>query len=358
MFAERLKSLKPYVPGEQPQDRRYVKLNTNENPYPPSPRIAALLSGYDSGRLRLYPDPECRQLKEALARSRGLKPENVFTGNGSDEVLSFAFYAFFDSPRGPLLFPRHTYSFYPVYANFYNLPFTRIPLDSGLAVCLEDYLDIPSCGVIFPNPNAPTGISLGLREIRDFLDRYPGDRAVIIDEAYIDFGGESAVELLEDYPNLLVIQTFSKGRSLAGLRLGYALGQPPLIQALTQVKDSFNSYPVDALAQALGAAALEDEAYFLSCTRRIQETRNRFSFRLGRAGWRVLPSVSNFVFASRPGISGGEVYARLKEKGYLVRYFNEEGITDFVRITIGRDEDMEALAKLMEELPAPGEAEK
>jgi len=350
MLSERMKTLTPYTPGEQPQDKSYVKLNTNENPYPPTPRIHDFLCRFDIDNLRLYPDPVSRKLKEALARDKGLSTDNVFLSNSSDEALSFAFYAFFDGPRGNLLFPEFTYTFYPVYADYYGIPFTRIPLSENFTIRLEDFLAPRSCGIILPNPNAPTGIALELEEIRRFLDSYPSDRVVIIDEAYVDFGARSAVELIDSYPNLMVIQTFSKGKSLAALRLGLALGQPPLIQAISTVKDSFNSYPVDVLAQNIGVLAVEDKEYYREITGRIMDTRERFSRRLAGAGWQVLPSKTNFVFTRKPGLTGKEVYSRLKEEGFLVRYFNQPGISDFVRISIGTDPDMEALGTLMERI--------
>lgn len=347
MLSERMKYLTPYVPGEQPQDKSYIKLNTNENPFPPTPRIKEFLESFDIDRLKLYPDPVSAKLKEAIAKNKNVKTENIFVSNGSDEALSFAFYAFFDAPRGNLLFPEFTYSFYPVYADFYRIPYTRIPLDSQFNIDLDDYLERPSCGVIIPNPNAPTGIALPAADIRRFLDAYPGDRVVILDEAYVDFGAESSVELINRYPNLMVIQTFSKGRSLAALRLGYTLAQPELIRAISTVKDSFNSYPVDTLAQTIGLLAMEDEEYYRNCSRKIEETRDRFSLFLKARGWQVLPSRSNFLFARKDGYSGQEIYSRLKEKGFLVRHFGQEGIADFVRISVGTDRDMDALGELI-----------
>ncbi len=348
MLAARMNKLTPYVPGEQPRDRTYLKLNTNENPYPPSPRIKTFLEDFDVENLRLYSDPVSGDLRKAIAERHGVGLEHVFVSNGSDEALSFCFYAFFDSERGPLLFPEFTYSFYPVYCDFYQIAYERVPLDEALQVDIEAFLERPSCGLVFANPNAPTGHCLDLEDIRSLLERYPSDRVVLLDEAYIDFGGESAVKLLRDFPNLVVVQTFSKSLSLAGMRLGFVLAGAPLVEALFTVKDSFNSYPTDMLSQKIGTIAVSDGAYYETITRKIIETRDRFSARARGLGWRVLPSKANFVFVSRPGIEGETVYRRLKERGILVRHFDVDGIRDFVRITIGRPRDMERLLGEME----------
>jgi histidinol-phosphate aminotransferase len=343
MFSERLKKLIPYVPGEQPQDRKYLKLNTNENPYPPSPRIRNFLKAFDIEALRLYPDPRFRNLREKIARRYGLQKEQVFIGNGSDEILSFAFYAFFDSTRGPVLFPRFTYSFYPVYCDFYGIEYERVPLDpTTFAVDLEGLLAMPaSCGIIFANPNAPTGIGLPLEKIRSLLNAYSKEKVVIIDEAYVDYGAQSAVGLIEEHNNLLIMRTFSKSMSLAGLRLGFALGGRELIDALFTVKDSFNSYPADMLSLKIGEIAVADESYYRTITRKIIDAREYLSVELEKLGWHVLPSEANFVFAGKRGLPGREIYLRLKQEGILVRYFDIEGIKDFVRITIGKKDDME-----------------
>lgn len=347
MLAERMNSLTPYVPGEQPRDRSYVKLNTNENPYPPTPKIAEYLSRFDPEVLRLYPDPASLKLRQAIAEAEGVTADNVFAANGSDELLAFAFYAFFDGERGSLNFPEFTYTFYPVYCDLHGIPFQKIPMKKDFAINLEGFLDNPGCGSVFPNPNAPTGMALSRSRIRDLLKAYPADRVVIVDEAYIDFGAESAAPLIEEFGNLLIARTFSKGGSLAGLRLGYALGQSQLIEALTTVKDSFNSYPVDTLAQNLGVLAVQDAAYYTDINRRICDTRDLFMKDLKRQGWEVLPSLSNFVFTRKAGLSGEDIYLALREKGFLVRYFRHGGIEDFVRITIGMPEDMQALAGAM-----------
>ena len=344
MFTERLKSLTPYVPGEQPQDRRYIKLNTNENPYPPSPAVGDYLKSVDPETLRRYPDPQFNELRGALAERYGVGPEQVFVGNGSDEVLSFMFYAFFDSQEGPLLFPEFTYSFYPVYCDFYGIEFKKIALQDDFAVDIDGFLAAgPSCGIIFPNPNAPTGIGLPLAKIAHLLEHCPRDRVVAVDEAYIDFGGQSVVRLIEKHPNLIVARTFSKSMSLAGLRLGFAMGDPQLIKALYTVKDAFNSYPVDTLAQQAGLLAVKDQAYYDAVTARVIATRESFRKDLERLAWFQMPSAANFVFAGKQGISGEEIYQGLKAQGILVRYFNVDGLKNYVRITIGTPEEMAAL---------------
>lgn len=344
MLSQRMKNLKPYVPGEQPQDRSYIKLNTNENPYPPSPKIGAFLKDVDPENLRRYPDPTSLDLRRAIAARFNLDPKNVFAGNGSDEVLSFTFYAFFDSSEGDVLFPEFTYTFYPVYCDFYGIHYQRIPLANDLRVRLNDYLPPrQSCGVILANPNAPIGIALPLSEIESFMEKYPRDRVVVIDEAYIDFGGQSAVPLIKRYANLLVIHTYSKSRSLAGIRLGFALGSQPLIDALTAVKDSFNSYPIDRLAQKIGEIAISDTTYYQQLTTKIISERNRLTTALQRWNWEVPPSSANFIFARKKGLSGKDVYQTLKNNGILVRYFDIEGIRDFVRITIGTSDEINAL---------------
>jgi histidinol-phosphate aminotransferase len=339
-----MKRLNPYIPGEQPQDRKYLKLNTNENPYPPSPGIEEFLKNFDIEKLRLYSDPLSVRLRDKIAQKFGVKKEQVFVSNGSDEALSFCFYAFFDSIRGPLLFPEFTYSFYPVYCDFYDIAYEKIPLDGQFSVNIEEFLErTKSCGIIFANPNAPTGISLPIEKIRALLENYPRENIVLIDEAYIDFGGESAVELIQDFKNLLIVMTFSKGMSLAGVRLGYVIGHEDLVEALFTVKDSFNSYPADMLSQSIGEIAISDDLYYRSIREKIIETRDYFGIELEKLGWHVLPSKANFIFAEKKGLPGKEIYLNLKEKGILVRHFNIDGIRDFVRITIGTRDDMERL---------------
>ncbi len=348
MFSERFKGLKPYVPGEQPGDAEYIKLNTNENPFPPSPRIREVLSTFDLDGLRLYPDPLFKKLRKKLADKYGLTPGQVFAGNGSDEVLSFVFYAFFDSRNGNLLFPEHTYSFYPVYCDFYGITYEKIPLNPDFSIDPDSFLNRKeTCGLIFPNPNAPTGILMPLASIENMMENFPENRLVAIDEAYIDFGGESAVSLINKYDNLLVIKTYSKSMSLAGIRLGYALGCEKLIDALFAVKDSFNSYPIDVLTLKIAETAVSDMGYYDGINRKIIENREKLTVDLRRKGWDVLPSSANFVFARKEGYSGEHVYRKLKEKGILIRHFNMDGIRDFVRITIGTDSMMDALMSVL-----------
>jgi histidinol-phosphate aminotransferase len=344
MFSNRVKNLIPYVPGEQPQDKAYIKLNTNENPYPPSPHIEALLKELNIENLRLYPDPQFGDLRKAIGESYGVKSDQIFVGNGSDEVLSFVFYAFFDSADGPLLFPEFTYSFYPVYCEFYGIAYKKVPLADDFSIQIDGLLgNDTSCGIVFPNPNAPTGILISVKEIARLLDAYPKNRVVVIDEAYIAFGGESAMSLIQQYPNLLVVRTFSKSMALASARLGYAIGDEQLIEKLYTVKDSFNSYPVSMLAQQIGAIAIKDKAYYDSITQKIVDAREYLSKELTRLEWEVLPSKANFVFARKPGVEGRAIYAQLKDRGILVRYFDLDGIKDFVRITIGTRESLETL---------------
>ncbi|HDI61242.1 MAG TPA: histidinol-phosphate transaminase [Desulfobacteraceae bacterium] len=352
MFTQRFRQLAPYVPGEQPRDRQYLKLNTNECPYPPAPQIADLLRRFDPSRLRLYPDPTMMRLREAIAARHGLSPEQVFTGNGSDEVLSFCFYAFFGADLGTLRLPAFTYSFYPVYCDFYGIPYEKVPLTEAFEVDLDALCatGTAASGIIFANPNAPTGHFWPPERIAAMLKRFRSDRVVVVDEAYVDFGGESVLPLLDAHPNLLIARTLSKSLALAGLRIGYALGHPALIQALFAVKDGFNSYPLDTLAQEIGALAIAEEAYYRNIAARIAATRTRFAAALGQLGWQVLPSRANFVFARRPGIAGQTVYQTLKAEGILVRHFNPPEISDFVRITIGTDPQMDRLLAVVSRL--------
>jgi histidinol-phosphate aminotransferase len=353
MFAKRFSELHPYVPGEQPKDRAYIKLNANENPYPPSPEVQKALQSFDPALFRLYPDPDALELRTAIAGMLGcgVTAEMVFAGNGSDEVLSFIFYAFFDSDA-PLRFPEHTYSFYPVYAGYYNIPYEKVPLRSDFSIDTDGLLAGRSSGIIFANPNAPTGIFLPLPELRSLLDRYPRDRVVVVDEAYIDFGGETALPLLAEYPNLVIIRTFSKSFCFAGARLGFAVANPELIKALFTTKNSFNHFPVDVLTQRTGIAACRDAQYYRGICAEIMKTRDSFADGLRASGWEVLPSLTNFVFVRKAGLSGKEVYEKVREGGILVRYFNIPGITDFVRISIGTPGDMELLLALMRGLQA------
>jgi len=340
-------SLVPYVPGEQPKDKTYIKLNTNENPYPPSPKVTDAIKGAANADLRLYPDPTCDVLVQAAANYYGLPAEQVFVGNGSDEILAFAFAAFFD-PAKKLLFPDITYSFYKVYAKLYGLQTELIPLDEQFNVQVEAYHS-DNGGIIIPNPNAPTAQLLPLEDIRTLLESNP-NQAVIIDEAYIDFGGQSAVELITDYPNLLVVQTLSKSRSLAGLRVGFAFGSKELIEGLNRIKNSFNSYTLDRLALAGAVASFEDDAYFRETTAKVIATRERVTEQLLAIGFKVTDSKANFVFISHKAIAAKDIFQQLRDKGVLVRYFDQPRINEYLRVSIGTDEEMDAFIQAVQEI--------
>ncbi len=340
--------LTPYVPGEQPKLPNLVKLNTNENPYGPSPKALAALRGEVADSLRLYPDPSGDRLREAIAGFHGVTPGQVFVGNGSDEVLAHTFLALLKHDL-PLLFPDISYSFYPVYCGLYGIDYRQLPLSESFEIRIDDYLQ-PNGGIIFPNPNAPTGRLLALSEIERLLQAN-GDSVVVIDEAYIDFGGVSAVALVDRYPQLLVVHTLSKSRSLAGLRVGYAIGQPALIEALNRVKDSFNSYPLDRLALAGGAAAMEDRAWFDETRNKVIATRTRLVSELEALGFEVLPSAANFVFARHSQHEGAALTAALRERSIIVRHFrNPPRIAPFMRITVGTDEECAALTGALREI--------
>jgi histidinol-phosphate aminotransferase len=340
--------LHPYVPGEQPSDPNLVKLNTNENPYGPSPRALEVLRAEASERLRLYPNAESDQLRAAIAARHRLSPEHVFLGNGSDEVLAHAFHALFQHGT-PLLFPDVTYSFYPTYCELYGIPHRTIPVRADFTIDPAAYEGQGEhAGIIFANPNAPTSRALPLAEVERIVRA--SDHVVLVDEAYVDFGGESALPLVERYENLLVVQTFSKSRSLAGLRIGFAVGQPHLIEALVRVKNSFNSYPLDRLAQAAGLAALEDEAWFEDTRHKVMQTRGELAAKLTARGFEVLPSAANFVFARHPERSAESLAQALRAKGVLVRYFKKPRIEQFLRITVGRPDQCEALLSALEQL--------
>lgn len=328
-------TLKPYVPGEQPQIERLVKLNTNENPAGPSPRVLEAIRAATAESLRLYPDPTSGRLREAIAACNGLTAGQVFVGNGSDEVLAHAFLALLKHDE-PLLFPDITYSFYPVYCGLYEVRHELVPLKDDFSIAPDDYLR-GNGGIIIANPNAPTGIGLPLASIERIVAGNP-DTVVVVDEAYIDFGGESAVGLIAGHPNLLVIHTLSKSRSLAGLRVGFAMGQRELIEALERVKDSFNSYPLDRLAIAGAVAAIEDRDYFDHTRRKIIRTREKLTGELQEMGFHVLPSQANFVFARHPARDGAELSQQLRERGILVRHFKLPRIDQFLRISIGTDD--------------------
>jgi histidinol-phosphate aminotransferase len=340
-------SLEPYVPGEQPKDRKYIKLNTNENPYPPSPKVIEAIKANVNETLKLYPDPNGDELKKTLADYFGLKKEQVFVGNGSDEVLAFSFMAFFD-PNEPILFPDITYSFYPVYANIFKIDYELVPLNEDFTLPVEKLFNAQG-GVIIPNPNAPTGNYVSLEHIEEILKNNK-EKVVIIDEAYVDFGGQSAVTLIDRYPNLLVIQTLSKSRSLAGLRVGFAFGHEALINGLNSVKNSVNSYTLDKLALVGAVEAIKDDEYFQETRNKVINTRDRVTSELEKIGFNVIPSKSNFVFISHPTIKAEDLFVKLKEESILVRYFRQPRIDNFLRVSIGNDEEMDAFIKAINKI--------
>ena len=341
--------LTPYVPGEQPRLNRLVKLNTNEHPYPPSPAVLQAIAAVSGDELRRYPDPESSDLKRAFAQRHGLQPDQVFLGNGSDEVLAHVFQALLRH-EAPLLFPDVTYSFYPVWSELYGVDWRAVPLAADYSVEPGDY-SAGKGAIIVPNPNAPTGMLLPLEGLRLLLQRNP-DAVVVIDEAYIDFGGQSAVRLIPEFDNLLVVQTLSKSRSLAGLRVGVAMGSAPLIEGLERVKNSFNSYPLDILAQRAALAALDDETYFLEANQRVIASRERLVAALQGMGFSVLPSAANFVMASHQRKEASELFAALRERGIIVRYFRQPRIDNYLRITVGTDAQCDELLSALAELLA------
>ena len=340
-------SLTPYVPGEQPRMANLVKLNTNENPYGPGPAVLAAIAAANNDDLRLYPDPTALQLRQTIADYHGVAADEVFVGNGSDEVLAHAFGALLRHER-PLAFPDISYSFYPVYCGLYGIASRPVALAADFSIRIDDYLDPAIGAAIFPNPNAPTGMALSLAEIERLVAARP-DIPVLVDEAYVDFGAESAIALVKKYPNLLVSHSLSKGRGLAGLRVGYAIGQAPLIEALTRVKDSFNSYPLDRLALAGAVASFGDEAWFRQTRTKVVATRETLVRGLEGMGFEVLPSAANFVFARHTSGNAVEINANLREKGIIVRHFaRPERISNFLRITVGTDEQTTTLLAALE----------
>jgi len=345
-----VKNLVPYVPGEQPKLTKLVKLNTNENPYGPSPKAIAAMQAELGDNLRLYPDPNGERLKQAVAAFYGMRTDQVFVGNGSDEVLAHAFYGLFQHEK-PLLFPDISYSFYPVYCGLYGIDHRAVPLDDAFQIRIEDYAQ-PNGGIVFPNPNAPTGCLLGLEAIERLLQANP-DSVVLVDEAYVDFGGVSAVSLVDRYPNLLVCQTLSKSRSLAGLRVGLAIGHPQLIEALERIKNSFNSYPLDRVAIAGAAAAFEDRAYFERTCAAVIDSREKLVGELKGLGFEVLPSAANFVFARHPQRDAAQLAAGVREQGVIVRHFTAPRIAQFLRISIGTPEQNAALIEALSGLGLP-----
>ena len=339
--------LEPYVPGEQPKIEGLIKLNTNENPYPPSPKALEAIRRATDETLRLYPDPVSAELRETIAATFDLGSENIFVGNGSDEVLAHTFMGLLKQD-GPLLFPDITYSFYPVYCGLYGIEAKKIPLGDDMSVDIEAYSG-PAGAIILPNPNAPTGIALPLSDIRKLAEA-DRNRLLVVDEAYIDFGGETAAALVPEFDNILVIRTFSKSYSLAGSRVGFAIGQRPLIDALERVKDSFNSYPLDRLAQAAATAAWKDRDWFEATRSRIIMSRNQLTTDLTELGFEVLPSAANFVFARHPKHDGAKLAASLRAEAILVRHFNKPRISDYLRITVGAEDECKRLIKVLRKI--------
>lgn len=380
LISNRVRQLNPYVPGEQPKDRVYIKLNANENPYPPSPVVQKAVIDFvqkNPEKLGLYPDPDSLELHAAIAdmlnKSGGVlcrarveggevhpsdqdkipftvTPEMIYTGNGSDEVLSFVFYAFFDSSKR-FVMPQFTYSFYPVYAGFYNIPMDQVPLKEDWSLDVDEMLsraEKNQGGIIFANPNAPTSLGLTRDQVRQMIKKASSDEIFIVDEAYVDFGGESCIPLLAEFKNLVIVRTFSKSLCGAGQRLGYIVANPELVNIVTTVKNSVNHFPLDAVAQVSGKAACGDVAYYAETSRKVTQVRDDFYNFLCDKGFYVLKSQTNFLFAKHPSISGDELYQKVKAQGLLIRHFNTPGIEDFVRITIGTPEQMSELRKAIE----------
>ncbi|MGQ1457383.1 histidinol-phosphate transaminase [Acinetobacter baumannii] len=348
-WSPEVRELEPYVPGEQPKIQNLLKLNTNENPYPPSPKVVEAVQAVlheQADVLRLYPDPDATALKQAIAKQQNIDVSQVFVGNGSDEVLAHIFKAFFLQDE-PILYPDITYSFYPVYSQFFGTKTKEIPLNENFEIDVRDYTQ-PNGGVIIPNPNAPTSIALSLAEIEQVLQANP-DRVVVIDEAYVDFGAESAVSLINRYENLVVCQTTSKSRSLAGLRVGFAIAQSHLIAALEAVKNSFNSYPIDRFAIAAAVASFEDQAYFEEQCQKVISSREKLVRDLTELGFNVLPSKANFIFATHSQHDAGQLAQKLREQGIIVRYFNKPRINQFLRITVGTDEQNARLVQTLKQ---------
>ena len=382
LTSNRMKGLHPYVPGEQPKDRIYIKLNANENPYAPSVKVQNAVTEFikqHPEKMGLYPDPDSNELHAAIAdmlnKTGGVlcrakvdgdkvtpsdedkipftvTPDMIYSGNGSDEVLSFVFYAFFDSST-KFVMPEFTYSFYPVYAGFYDIPMDNVPLKSDWSLDTQEMLKRASAnkgGIIFANPNAPTGLGLKREEVRQMLLKASKDEIFIVDEAYVDFGGESCIPLLKEFDNLVIVRTFSKSLCGAGMRLGYIVASPELVNIVTTVKNSVNHFPIDALAQVAGKAACEDPAYYVECSKKVADERDKFYNFLKEKGFYVLESKTNFLFAKHPAIPGDDLYKKIKEEGLLIRHFSTPGIEEFVRITIGTAEQMASLKAAFEKV--------
>lgn len=346
-LSKRFSEMKPYVPGEQPQDMSYIKLNTNESPFPPSPKVLKAVNIEEVAKLQLYPDPENKSLVKAIAAFYQLEPEQVMAANGSDEILGYAFLAFCDKQKG-VCFPDISYGFYKVYAELYGIDVRSVPVKDDLSVDYRDYL---TCGrtMVIANPNAPTGLCLPQEQIDEILKANPDD-LLILDEAYVDFGGATCLPLLQKYDNLLIIRTFSKSRSLAGARIGFALSSAAVIEDLNKMKFSFSPYSINRLSMAAGVAAMEDKEYFERCAQKIIITREKTKASLINMGFIVTDSCTNFLFVKHPRFRGQELYQRLKKEGILVRHFKQEKIDQYLRITVGMPEEMEKLLAVLEEI--------
>ena len=345
-LSEKYKGLEPYIPGEQPKVGEFIKLNTNENPYPPS-ADALEEASRAAGNLNLYNDPDCNILRDELAKLYGVDRDEIVFGNGSDEILSYAFMAFCDKEH-PIAFPDISYGFYPILAGSIGCPYTEIPVEEDLSICTDDYLQL-NCNIVFANPNAPSGLALQTSDIERICRSNPNN-VVIVDEAYVDFGWESCVPLIHSLDNLLVVQTFSKSRSLAGGRLGFAVGCKELIADINAIRNATNPYNINSVAQAMGAAIFRDDAYTKKTCSRIIKTRDTFAEGLRELGFYVTDSHTNFVFAKHPAINGEELYKKLKERGVLVRHFKKEKICEYIRISIGTDQQMETVLRIIGEL--------
>lgn len=346
-WSEITKNIEPYVPGEQPKDRKYIKLNTNENPYPPSPKVIEAIKKAADKNLQLYPDPNCDELRSTVANYYKLSLDQVFVGNGSDEVLAFSFMAFFNQ-NNPILIPDITYSFYEVYVKLFNLKKILIHVDENFDFSIDSFC-ATNGGIVIANPNAPTTKYLSVESLKKIIE-CNSESVVIIDEAYVDFGGESLVKFINDYPNLLIIQTLSKSRALAGLRVGFAFGHKVLIEGLNRIKNSINSYTLDRLSLAGAKASFEDDAYFKNIGLKIINTRKKVIPSLEKLGFKVLESKANFLFASHEIINAKTIFNELRNNGILVRYFDKPKINNFLRISIGTEEDMEVLIEKLEEI--------
>lgn len=349
-WSNTLKQIEPYVPGEQPKGKKVIKLNTNENPYPPSPKVIEAIRKAANDNLRLYPNPNCDELRSVVAGYYGIDANQVFVGNGSDEILAFCYAAFFN-PNETILFPDITYSFYPVYSRLFGIPYREVPLNEDFSIPVQDFM-VENNGIVIPNPNAPTGRCLDIEDIISITKHnYNLGKVVIIDEAYIDFGGTSVIKYINQYPNLLIVQTLSKSRSLAGLRIGLAVGSEELIEGLVRVKSSVNSYTLDRLAIIGATEAFRDETHFHSNRGKIIDTRERVIARFTGLGFKVIPSKANFIFVTHKSMSAVDLFVKLKDEyNIYVRYFNKPRIDNYLRISIGSDSEMDQLLKALEEL--------